>query len=109
MDRELHTRIAANEAAFREVNEAIARGQYPGEDDAPRGFRCECARLGCNQVVELTNREYERIRSNSRHFFVVPGHEMPEAEEVIERNDGYLVVEKTGRAGVRADDSDPRG
>lgn len=109
MDRELQERIGANEATFRNVNEGISRGQYPGEDDAPRGFRCECARLGCNRMVELTNREYERIRANSRHFLVAPGHELPELEDVVERYDGYVVVEKTGPAAVRADASDPRG
>jgi hypothetical protein len=109
MDRELQERIGANEAAFREVNEGIARGQYPGEEDAPYGFRCECARLGCNKIVELTAREYERIRANSLRFLVAPGHEMPDLEEVVERHDAYVVVEKTGPAAVRADASDPRG
>ena len=109
MDRELHERIGANEAVFREVNEGISRGRYPGEDDDPRGFRCECARLGCNKMVELTARDYERIRASSRHFLVAPGHEMPELEQVVERHDGYVIVEKTGPAAVRADASDPRG
>jgi hypothetical protein len=108
MDPELQERIGANEATFREVNEGISRGQYPGEDDNPCGFRCECARLGCNRVVELTVREYERIRANSRRFLVAPGHEMPEFEDVVERHDTYVVVEKTGTAAVRADASDPR-
>jgi hypothetical protein len=108
MDRDLEERIGANEAVFREVNEGISRGQYPGEDDTPHGFRCECARLGCNQMVELTAREYERIRASSRRFLVAPGHEMPESEEVVERHDGYVVVEKTGAAAARADASDPR-
>jgi hypothetical protein len=109
VDRELQQRIGANEAIFREVNEGISRGQYPGEDDTPRGFRCECARLGCNDMVELTAREYEQIRANSRRFLVASGHEMPELEEVVELHDGYLVVEKTGPAAARADASDPRG
>jgi hypothetical protein len=108
MDRELKERIAANEAAFREVNEGIARGQYPGEDDEPRGFRCECARLGCNVMVELTRREYEAIRARSRYFLVSPGHELPEVEHVVDRGDAYVVVEKADLAGRLADESDPR-
>lgn len=109
MDRELRLRIAANESAFREVNEGIARGQWPGEDDAPHGFRCECARLGCNEIVELSRREYERIRAHARHFVVVPGHELPAVEAVVEVGERYVVVEKTGAAGQSADESDPRG
>ena len=109
MDRELRTRIAANEAAFREVNEGIARGQWPGEADAPIGFRCECARLGCNQMIELSPREYERVRAHSRHFLVAPGHEFPDIETVVGTGAGYVVVEKIGLAGRSADRSDPRG
>lgn len=40
-------RIARNEAAFRDVNERIANGQWPGDADAPIAFRCECGNLGC--------------------------------------------------------------
>ena len=49
MDGEDQRRTAANEAMFREPNEAIERGRWPGEDDEPVGFRCECARLGCTK------------------------------------------------------------
>ena len=30
---------------------------------------------------------------------IVPGHEVPEAERVVETHDGYAIVEKTGEAG----------
>lgn len=109
MDRELRERIAANEAAFREVNEGIARGHYPGEDDAPRGFRCECARLGCNTIVELTARDYQEIRTHPRYFVLAPGHELPDVEHVVETGAAYVVVEKLGQAGRLAEESDPRG
>ncbi|HSC02218.1 MAG TPA: hypothetical protein VLC49_02835, partial [Solirubrobacteraceae bacterium] len=59
MEGKKQRRAAANEATIRDVNEGIERGQWPGEEDTPVGFRCECARLGCNQLVELTVREYE--------------------------------------------------
>jgi hypothetical protein len=108
LDRDLQERIAANEAAFREVNEGIARGQWPGEEDAPHGFRCECARLGCNQVIELSVREYERIRAHSRRFVLARGHELPDVEIVVGTTAGYVVVEKTGEAAKVAEESDPR-
>ena len=101
-------RIAANEAAFREINEAIGRGQWPGDAGKPVAFRCECARLGCNQLIELSIAEYEQIRRHARRFFVVPGHEAPEAETVVETRPGYSVVEKRGQAGEIADSVDPR-
>jgi hypothetical protein len=99
----------ANEATIRDVNEGIERGQWPGEEDTPVGFRCECARLGCNQLVELTVREYEAIRAHPRRFVVVPGHDAPDIETVVESRAGYLIVEKRDQAGEVAKASDPRG
>jgi hypothetical protein len=105
---EIKRRIGANEAVFREVNEGIERGQWPGEEDAPVGFRCECARLGCAELIELSVNEYERIRSDARRFVVLPGHERADAETVVEIHPGYVVVEKNGQAGTVAEETDPR-
>ena len=108
MRDELQERLGANESVFRQINEGIERGQWPGEEDAPVSFRCECARLGCNELLELTVREYERVRLNPRRFIVVPGHERPEVEVVIETRPGHLIVEKQDQAGEVAAESDPR-
>jgi hypothetical protein len=108
MEGEIERRMARNESLFREVNEAIASGQWPGEEDAPIGFRCECARLGCNDLVELAPREYERIRSHPRRFVLAVGHEFSNGERVVETHSGYVVVEKQGEAGRLAEASDPR-
>lgn len=108
MQDEGEQRIAANEARFREVNEAISRGQWPGEDAAGVGFRCECGLLGCNQIVELMLPEYEAVRAHARRFVVFPGHERPEAETTVETRSGYIVVEKTDAAGEVAEATDPR-
>jgi hypothetical protein len=102
-------RAAANEATIRDVNEGIERGQWPGEEESPVGFRCECARLGCNQLIEMTVREYEEIRANPRRFVVVPGHEFPDVETVVEARGGYVIVEKRGQAAEVAERHDPRG
>jgi hypothetical protein len=101
-------RAAANEARIRDVNEGIERGQWPGEEDSPVGFRCECARLGCNQLVELTVREYETIRANPRRFVLVAGHEFPGVETVVEARPGYIIVEKLDQAAEVAERHDPR-
>jgi hypothetical protein len=106
---EIQQRLARNEAVFRQINEGIERGQWPGEEDSPVGFRCECARLGCTGVVELSVREYERVRSNPRRFIVLPGHERLDVEIVVERRSGYLVVQKLDQAGTAAVQTDPRG
>ena len=112
MKEESGRRLAANEDVFRKVNEGIERGQWPGwagGADAPIAFRCECARLGCNQLVELSVREYEEIRSHPRRFVVVPGHESPDVETVIEARPGYVILEKRDQAGEVAEALVPRG
>jgi hypothetical protein len=100
--------IARNEAVFRDVNEALKGGHWPGEEAAPIAFRCECGRLGCSVMVEITGEEYERIRASPHRFLVAPDHEMPEAEVVVDRHPGYLVVEKRGGAARIAERTDPR-
>ena len=44
-----------------------------------------------------------------RWFFVLPGHELPDVENVLESNQGYVVVEKRSHAGRTAVATDPRG
>jgi len=107
-DSELPEQIARNEAIFREVNEAIEVGRWPGEEGSPIAFRCECGELGCSRLIELTSAEYEEIRSHPRRFFIAPGHEMPEAEEIVQRYAHYVVVQKREKAGRFAESTDPR-
>jgi hypothetical protein len=108
MSEDVERRLASNEDVFRDVNEGIVRGQWPGDPQAPIGFRCECARLGCNVLVALTLAQYEAVRANPRRFVIVSGHELPEVEVVVERHGGYSVVEKVGAAGDEAERQDPR-
>jgi hypothetical protein len=100
--------MAANEGLFREVNEGIQRGQWPGDDTELFGYRCECGRLGCNALVPLAPREYERIRSHPKRFVMLPGHELEAVETVVETAAGYVVVEKRSEAGRAAAATDPR-
>jgi hypothetical protein len=108
MDDGTARRLARNEAFFRKVNEGIERGQWPGEETAPIAFRCECARMGCNKLMVLTLAEYERVRANAKRFIVLPGHELPELETVVENQTGYVVVQKLEAAAKRAQATDPR-
>jgi hypothetical protein len=107
VEGEKQRRAGADEGTIRDVNEGIERGQWPGDEDAPVGFRCECARLGCNRLVELTVHEYEEIRSHPRWFVMVPGHERPGAETVVATRTGYLIVEKRDPAGAAAEQAHP--
>jgi hypothetical protein len=93
MEREGKQRVAMNEATFRKVNEGMEAGQ---DDSGLLSFVCECGRLNCTRLIQLTRDEYEGIRENPRRFAIVDGHEILEAEEIVERHDRYLVVEKSG-------------
>ncbi len=85
-------RIAKNEAVFREVNERIG-GLTP---DQLQSFEivCECGDGECYQSLETSSADYVRVRANATHFFVVPGHEIPDVESVIESSTRFNVVVK---------------
>jgi hypothetical protein len=99
--------VAGNEVLYREINEIIERGQWPGEQHG-RAFRCECAQLGCSGLIEMKPEEYEAVRANPRRFVVLPGHHDPSIEEIVDAQPGYVVVEKRGAAGDVAAAADPR-
>jgi hypothetical protein len=85
-------RLAANEGLFRDVNARIVEltDKWGGSFD----LVCECANPECMQPIGLTLSEYEQLRQNPHRFAVLPGHVIPDIEDVIARNDRYFVVEK---------------
>jgi len=101
-------RLAHNEALARRMNEALET-HSAGERSSPGWFICECSRLECTDyIVEITPRDYERVRQHPRRFILRPGHENGEVESMVEAHDGYVVVEKEGEAGRQADaEADP--
>jgi hypothetical protein len=106
-------RLAGNEALFREVNERVAEVATHFVEVETRtesvDFTCECGRADCAEPITMTIVEYEAIRAESTHFAVVPEHEQPEIEVVIERHPTYFVVEKNEPdAQEVARETDPR-
>jgi hypothetical protein len=90
-------RTAANEALLREVNdriESVGRHLRVLPDDDRLDFRCECGREDCDGLVSMSVAEYEHVRADNDRFAVVPGHEDPELERVVERAEGYVIVDK---------------
>jgi hypothetical protein len=109
MDDALKKKLAANEALLREVNEAIERGLWPGNEQQLVRFRCECAQLECSEAIPITVGEYESVRANPRRFVLLEGHQRGELELVVDRlHDAVLVVEKQGDSGAVAEERDPR-
>jgi hypothetical protein len=89
-------RIARNEARFRELNAELERGLATFERDPEEraAFVCECGGAGCSQMVKLPLEAYQRAHEADDRFVVLPGHEDPEVERVLDRHDDWLVIEK---------------
>jgi hypothetical protein len=98
-------RIVQNEVSLRRVNEAIEAGRRTR--DGPVPFVCECGMLGCNELVELTIDEYERVRTDGTRFIVHPGHRTP-VDTPVEAGDGFDVVQKDEPGADLAERTDPR-
>jgi hypothetical protein len=106
-------RLAKNETLFREVNERVAEVAMNFVEVETRSdpveFACECGRADCTEPIAMTLVEYEAARTEPTRFVVVPGHEQPEIETVVERHPTYLVVEKRDPdAEEVARETDPR-
>jgi hypothetical protein len=90
-------RIAEIEVLFRAGNERM-RAWPENEERAARGerlvFLCECGRRRCPASVRLTGPEYEAVRADPARFVIAHGHEFPDAEDVVEEHEGYVVVSK---------------
>lgn len=96
--QERFERQARNEDFMRTVNEQIAaldeRADW-AEADQRFEFRCECGETGgCEGRVLMTLAEYERVHGQRDRFAVVPGHESPELERVVEQDERYAIVDK---------------
>jgi hypothetical protein len=85
-------RLARNEVLFRNVNERIV--ELGDEWDIEHDLICECANANCMAVMGLMAADYGRLRENPRRFAVLAGHDLPDIEDVVERKERYLVVEK---------------
>lgn len=101
-----HRCAASAEINGRRVNEAIERG---GGEDGTAVFVCECGHLGCTTTIELSIAAYEAVRTDFDRFFVAPGHEIAQVDEVVERHpDHIVVVKREGEAREMARAADER-
>jgi hypothetical protein len=50
----------------------------------------------CTATIQIPLHEFAEIDRATNRFLVVPGHELPEVEDVVERGDRFLIVGKRG-------------
>jgi hypothetical protein len=86
--------LVRNQVLLREVNERIAEIASSSAGELPE-FLCECSRRDCAETLPLSLPEYARVRSSSNLFVILPGHECPEVDRVVETRHGSQLVEKT--------------
>jgi hypothetical protein len=104
-------KAAKNQSLFREVNERLKEvGEHSKSMSYAEDAICECADDTCSDRISLSIAEYERVRANSTWFAVAPTgeHVFPEVERVVEKHDGYWIVEKLDGAAAVAAKLNPR-
>lgn len=94
-DEERKRRIGRNEALFRKVNEQVESvNEAFGGVTGDFAVVCECGNVDCIEQIRVSHELYERVRSDPTLFIIVPGHEKPVAEDVVESADEYEIVKK---------------
>ena len=94
MDRK--ERIEENEKLFREVNERVKEVQANFQSGPDPHWVCECGDETCFDKLTVPLDEYHEIRAHHNWVLVVVGHEKVDVERVVDRRNGFLVVEKDG-------------
>jgi hypothetical protein len=105
---EFADRAARNEEIFRGVNERIERGAERHGIATQIRVHCECGQAACFETVDIARAEYECIAGERYHFVLVPGHEQPQIERVVERYADFVVAEKIGEAHEQIDRDHPQ-
>ncbi len=98
-------RVARNDSVFREANERLAAFAESERKEDPVGmlYLCECANPRCTKLLRLSLDDYRRVRSSPRRFVVAANHLDGEVE-VVERHEGWSIVEKQGATGEVAEE-----
>ena len=107
---ERERRIGLNEAVYREVNEKLRTvNEVFATITDHFEIMCECGHQTCHERLSITPRAYEELRSDPGLFAIVPGHEIPDVEDVVAETEAYAVVRKHPGDPVKvAAQTDPR-
>jgi hypothetical protein len=101
-------RAARNEEIFRDVNKRIEEGAEQHDVVSSLPFHCECGASGCFETIEIQPARYAAVVQERYHFVVIPGHELPRIERIVEAEPDFLVVEKIGEAREQIDRDHPQ-
>ena len=101
-------RLARNEILFRRLNERLSAAEDTESGSPELRLVCECSDRDCVLALTMEPAEYEWLRQNPHRFAVLPGHEAPAVEDVVERHPGFVIVEKHAETHDQVEAADPR-
>jgi hypothetical protein len=101
-------RMAENQVVFRKHNEKVQKSidelnavaaeegtkAIHLDDDIPLYFYCECSDENCRERIKVTLKDYNKIHRARDRFVIMPGHNVPEIENVTKEKSKYWVVTK---------------
>jgi hypothetical protein len=88
---------------FRQVNDRVRTLNEAFEPILSTGeWVCECADTGCVERLELSVAEYDEIAAHAERFVAIAGHEQLGVDRIVERVNGYVVVERRRKAGAES-------
>jgi hypothetical protein len=86
-------RPPAIQGVFRAANERLRNLMESVIRRGPLLVMCECGDVDCFEVMELDRDQYRSLRG-AGHFVLLTGHCDPSVEHIVERHDGFDIVEK---------------
>lgn len=101
-------RMEENQLYFRRPNQKVAGGfdelkkiaKDQGDNELLKdadpiiNFFCECSDEDCKQRIRFRPGRYRALHKNKSHFTIMPGHDVPEIEHIVESSKNYIIVEK---------------
>ena len=94
-------RLRENEDLMEGLNERMRnsleeiRDEMGQDPDEPFGFFCECSALDCRERIMVKPSRLREIHRDVDRFVILPGHEIPAIERIVDQEHGYLIVRKT--------------
>ena len=83
-------RVIQTERFFRAINDEIAQQQNGHRVE----YLCECGNPVCSESIVLDGTMLTRLHAEPNLFVLLPGHEIPDVETVVDHSNGYLIVRK---------------
>jgi hypothetical protein len=87
----------AVQSVFRAANERLRERLEAIFVRGPRPVICECSDFECFEILQVSREEYGPVRKQG-WYFVVQGHAQLDIEHIVERRDGFDIVEKEEQA-----------